>query len=217
MKLNSTVILPTAYNPSIFYFVLLNSYKNVLIEIYDHYTKQTYRNRCIILSPNGKIVLSVAVKKGNEHKIKLNEVEPDYTQGWVHNHLKAIETTYYPTPFFDIIYPDIKKIINHQYKYLFELNEQLLLYYLDILQIETNYSYTNEYFESSETVKDFRENYHPKKEYITKYNFLETPYYQTFSKNNFISELSIIDLLFHLGSEAGKYIRELSKCYKQSA
>ena len=213
------IILPTAYHPSILYFVLLNAAPQAYIEIHEHYYKQTYRNRCHILSPNGRIDLSVPVKKGLRHKTPLSEIEIDYETNWIHNHIKAIETTYYPAPFFEIIYPDILQILNQKPKYLVELNSKLLDYYLEMLNISPDFSYTKSFFENNNSeFLDFRELLHPKKNYEQHFPFLNMPYYQVFQeKLDFIPELSILDLLFHLGSEAGSYIRKLSAQYKQSA
>jgi len=212
-------ILPTAYHPSILYFVILNTTGKTFIEIHEHYYKQTYRNRCHILSPNGKIDLSVPVNKGIKHKTPVCEINIDYEANWIHNHIKAIETTYYPAPFFEIIYPDILQILNKQPKYLIDLNKELLNYYLDMLNISADISYTNNFLEDNTgKLIDLRESFHPKKDYKQNYPFLNTPYYQVFQdKLGFIPELSILDLLFHLGSEAGLYIRNLSKNYKQLA
>jgi len=213
------VILPTAYNPSILYFVILNSAKESFIETHEHYYKQTYRNRCHILSPNGKIDLSIPVNKGIKHKTPLCEIEIDYESNWIHNHIKAIETTYYPAPFFEIIFPDVTEIINSKFKLLTDLNKTLLNYYLDMLNIIPKFSYSTGYIENSNhQYDDFRKLLHPKKNYMEKFPFLNTPYYQVFQeKLDFIPELSILDLLFHLGSEAGLYIRKLSTIYKQLA
>ncbi len=213
------IILPTAYHPSILYFVLLMAARKSFVEIHDHYYKQSYRNRCHILSPNGKINLSVPIKKGTRHKTPVCKIEIDYEANWVHNHIKAIETTYYPAPFFEIIFPDILKILNAKPHFLVELNQQLLDYYMDMLGIIPTYYYSENYLENKDNqFDDFREQLHPKKDYLKDFPFLETPYYQVFQdKFGFIPELSILDLLFHLGSEAGLYIRRLSTHYKQLA
>ncbi len=214
-----TIILPTVYHPSILYLVLLNSAEHCLIETHEHYYKQTYRNRCHILSPNGKIALVVPIKKGNTHKTPLHKVEIDYEINWIHNHIKAIETAYYPAPFFDIIYPDILEILNSHQKNLTELNKLLLHYYLDMLNLKPDFAYSTEFIDNQDNLFiDYRNKLHPKKNYIKDYPFLQTPYYQVFQENlKFVPELSALDLIFHLGSEAGMYIRQLSFHYKQPA
>ena len=58
----STVLLSTAYLPNIQYFSKLFSYSNVLIEGFDTYQKQSYRNRAVIYGANGKQDLVIPVK-----------------------------------------------------------------------------------------------------------------------------------------------------------
>ncbi|NPA68875.1 MAG: WbqC family protein, partial [Chlorobi bacterium] len=45
------VVLSTAYFPPVSYFEIILKSKEVFIEQHENYTKQTYRNRCEILSP----------------------------------------------------------------------------------------------------------------------------------------------------------------------
>ena len=43
-----TVYLSSAYLAPVEYYTKLLAYDHIYIEQYDHYTKQTYRNRCTI-------------------------------------------------------------------------------------------------------------------------------------------------------------------------
>ena len=47
------ILLSSAYLPPVQYFAHLQSAEQVWIEQYDHYQKQTYRNRCVIAAPDG--------------------------------------------------------------------------------------------------------------------------------------------------------------------
>ena len=60
------------------------------------------------------------------------------------------------------------------------------------------------------TMDDFRELIHPKKAYVQcDSDFLPKPYYQVFDqKNNFLPNLSIIDLLFNMGPESLLVLRD---------
>ena len=55
----NTVLLSTAYLAPVEYYVKLLTYDRILVEQYDHYAKQTYRNRCTIAAPDGPLALSV--------------------------------------------------------------------------------------------------------------------------------------------------------------
>ena len=53
-----TVYLSSAYLAPVEYYTKLLAYDQIYIEQHDHYTKQTYRNRCTIAAPDGELALS---------------------------------------------------------------------------------------------------------------------------------------------------------------
>ncbi|MFA6351435.1 MAG: WbqC family protein, partial [Bacteroidales bacterium] len=59
-----TVWLSTAYFGPTHYFDLIKKAEVVWVEACENYQKQSYRNRCRILSANGPITLSIPIKKG---------------------------------------------------------------------------------------------------------------------------------------------------------
>ena len=208
---NQTIILPTAYHPSILYFVLLHHAKEVVIDIHEHYYKQTYRNRTVIYSTTGKQSLTVPIMMGRSPHIPVKQIRISHTDHWQHLHLRAIDTAYHSTPFFDIIFPDIERIINQNFNHLWEMNNVLLDYYLSLLHLNIKYEYSTKYVEDlTDTTLDLRKQYSPKKDYQDDFPFLNKPYYQVFAdRQGFIPELSILDLVMHLGHEAGYYIRTI--------
>jgi len=59
------VVLPTSYFPPINYFMCLNDFSTIYIELFEHYKRHTYRNRAKILGANGNLLLTVPIKKKN--------------------------------------------------------------------------------------------------------------------------------------------------------
>ena len=59
------LLLTTAYFPPISYFSAINEAEHIFIEQYENFGKQSYRNRCEIMTANGIIPLSVPVAKAN--------------------------------------------------------------------------------------------------------------------------------------------------------
>ena len=59
------VLLPVLYLGPISYFSQLKQHQAGRIELerFEHFPKQTYRNRMSIYSPNGKLDLTIPVKK----------------------------------------------------------------------------------------------------------------------------------------------------------
>ena len=63
----STLLLPCCYlAPAAHYSALLHA-GGALLEVCDHYRRQTLRNRCLIDSPQGPLALSIPIVKPDGH------------------------------------------------------------------------------------------------------------------------------------------------------
>ncbi len=62
------ILLSTAYFPPAIYFSLIRNSDKVFIEREENYVRQTYRNRCKILTSAGILSLSVPVIEGKCNK-----------------------------------------------------------------------------------------------------------------------------------------------------
>ena len=59
-------LLETAYWPNLHYFYYLLNYPQPVIEQFDSYHKQSFRNRCQILTANGQLGLVGSRKKNRK-------------------------------------------------------------------------------------------------------------------------------------------------------
>ncbi len=202
------VLLSTAYCPNIEWFAIFLSKEKVLIESKENFIKQTYRNRCTILSPQGKHNLIVPVIGGRSKNKKLiTEIEIDYTKNWVDNHLKTIKTAYASAPFFDFFFDEIAYTLKQKPEKLFDLNIALLKTFLRILQIDKKIELTDRYENPLPNGwLDYRYSLSPKNP--SKINY--PPYPQVFEdKFGFTPNLSILDLIFNMGNEAILYLKNI--------
>ena len=201
----NTVYLTSAYLAPIQYYSKLYRYPFIFIEQYDHYTKQTYRNRCIISGPQGAITLTVPIIKPDTPKILMKEVKISYHGNWRHLHWKAIESSYNSTPYYEHYKDYFLPFYEKKQTYLLDFNTQLQELICSLIHITPHIQFTKEYhFELPEHTLDLREAIHPKKR-LDRFdvNIPIKPYYQVFSgQTGFIPNLSILDLLFHKGPEA---------------
>ena len=116
------VILPTTYwGPEEWYRRLLQA-GTAEVEVMESFVKQTYRNRCTILSPDGPLTLSVPVKKV-ESKQYTRDVEISYQSKWQHQHWMAIMSAYKHTPYFDYYQEYFRPFYEREIRLLTELNE----------------------------------------------------------------------------------------------
>ena len=84
------ILISTAYLPPVDYFSLFIRADQVFIEKEENYLKQSYRNRCVILTAHGPQLLSVPVYMGSLHKIPVREIKIDYSKRWQQVHLRAM-------------------------------------------------------------------------------------------------------------------------------
>ncbi|WPP48693.1 WbqC family protein [Catalinimonas niigatensis] len=209
-----TVLIELHYLPSIAYFIHLQPFRKIILEVNENYTKQTYRNRCYILTANKVQALSIPVSKDG-NKTKLKEISLDYTQRWQNNHWRAIQSAYGKTPFFDFFADYFHDILYRKYKFLIDLNVDLLTKCLELLNWhDKEITLTSSYVKATESQwVDFRgiidiKSMPPndKIEGYTKYN-------QIFGKN-FVSNLSVIDLLFCEGPNANMILGQSSLIHR---
>jgi hypothetical protein len=200
-----SVYLSSAYLAPVEYYTKLLAYDKVYIEQYDHYMKQTYRNRCTIAGPNGELALSIPTVKPATDKYPMKEIRISDHGNWRHLHWNAIESAYNHTPFFEYYKDDFRPFYEQKYEFLIDFNEALCRLVCTLIDIHPHIERTTAYHTTcTQQEADFREAIHPKKDFRSvDPAFIPHPYYQVFeNKLGFLPNLSIIDLLFNMGPES---------------
>lgn len=199
----STILLSTAYLPPAEYFSLIAASDIILIEKEENYLKQSYRNRCYILSSHGPQILSVPVYLGSLHKTSIKDIRIDYSKRWQQVHLRAIKASYGSSPYFPFYFENLETIISKRIDYLIDLNMELTEAVLKMLKIKTEMSYTANFEASVGSENDYRYKITPKE----KSSFRIKEYLQVFNpEDHFVQGLSIVDMIFNLGPEAVDYL-----------
>ncbi len=211
MEKDKIILLSTAYMPPIEYFAALVHAKSVYIETHETYLKQSYRNRVEIYSANGKMDLSIPIHKINGNHTLTKDIEISYTDNWNKKHWKAIESAYNKSPYFLYYRDELEHFFINKYETLLNLNTELLQFLLKKLRISALIGFTEEFFaESPDNYIDLRWKIHPKQ--VSGIQF--EPYWQVFdAKHGFISNLSIIDLLFNLGPDSRDYLNQVNSYF----
>lgn len=189
-------LLSTAYFPPIEYFIYLLKTDEIIIEKYENYIKQTYRNRCNIYGPNGKQSLSIPVIKPYGNKTLIKDIRILYLQKWQLIHKRSIETAYNSSPYFLYYKDEIFNLYDEKDEFLFNFNLRLIKTLLKLIGIEKKITFTSAYQKNEKHLIDLRETISPK----SKSKIQHPAYNQVFiNKYGFISNLSILDLLFNEG------------------
>jgi hypothetical protein len=201
---HNAILLSITYLGPVQYFTKFLLYDEIWLETHEHYSKQTYRNRCDIYGTNGKLSLVIPVLKGNEHKTRITDLKIDYNKKWQKLHWKGIESAYRSTPFFEFYIDELSRFYSKKFVFLFDLNMELFRTFLLMLDLNPEIKFTEKYYLPVDcAITDMRDVIHPKRSYRTDQNFLPLQYRQVFSdKHGFIANLSIIDLIFNMGPDS---------------
>lgn len=210
MNTPNSTILPLTYLGNILYYIHLIK-GECIIDIHSHYIKQTYTNRCTILSTNGPQDLTIPIIKPKE-KTPIKDIRISSHDNWQQLHWRTIQSAYNSTPFFEYFCDDYIPFYEKKWDFLLDFNleiQQKTLELLNFKKIESTLS--GSYIKPSNFIaKDLREVINPKKFDVSLYNNLNIPYYQIFNhKFGFTPNLSIIDLLFNMGNESRIYLRNI--------
>jgi len=182
-------------------------YYDIIIESKESYAKQTFRNRCQIKTANKVEDLIIPIQKGNSN-IPIQEIRIDHNQSWIKNHWGALQSAYGKAPFFEHYAEDVEEILLKKPRFLFDLNLQILEFFLNILGINKKIIFSQR-FEKTYPIEitDLRSSIHPK-QHINELPFYHPINYVQVFGNQFIKDLSILDLIFCEGPNASKIIKE---------
>ncbi|MCD7962780.1 MAG: WbqC family protein [Rikenellaceae bacterium] len=202
------ILLSTAYYGNIRYYTKFFQDQPVVIEAHENYQKQSYRNRCRILTANGLADLTVPVVKDSGNKIPIKDVRIDYSKPWRHQHWYSIMSAYKNSAYYDYYYDIFEPLYSERFEFLWDLNEVIREKIFNLLKIKFEIKYSEDFYGDVEN--DFRNSISPQKKYnVVDKNFQLVEYYQVFSdKYDFFPDLSIIDLIFCEGPNAVDILKQ---------
>ena len=187
------------------------------------YLPKDWMNRNKIRTKSGSIWLTVPVLRKGYRDLKTSEIEINNSIDWQKKHLRSISLNYKKSPYFENYIPFFEDVYSRKWKFLGELNEYMLKWFLDELGIKVNFLNANDFKfqgEKSSLILNMCKELNAST-YI--FGILGKDYadVQEFEKNNiglifqnynhpkysqlyreFISHMSVIDLLFNHGPKS---------------
>ena len=204
------VLLTSAYLPPVQYFSKLYASPCIYLETYEHYVKQTYRNRALIAGPNGVQAFTIPVEHEYSKRPATRDIRLSDHGNWQHLHRNALQSAYEGSPYFEYYADDILPIYDREHRFLVDFNADFLHTICDLLNLKPNVINTETYADALALgAEDFREVIRPKIPHSIDKTFRSVEYYQVFrQKHGFLENLSIIDLLFNMGPESRLILRD---------
>ena len=193
----TNILVSTAYLPDLTVLSEVLNADEIYIEKCEHFVKQTNRNRCDILTSNGKLTLSIPLLKSAEKELICNK-GISYAENWQQQHWRSITSAYKSSPYFEFFEHEFAPFYTTKYELLIDFNTQLLQTILNILRIKKEITFTTAFDLHPTNRLDLRE--YDQSLLTEKIN--KTHYYQVFAdKLGFIPQVSCMDALFNVGLE----------------
>ena len=206
----SYALFSTAYFPPISYVAAMLNKPVVLVEQYETFPKQTYRNRAVVATANGLLPLSVPVIRTNGNHTYTKDMDICYNENWAAKHWRAIESAYNSSPYFLYYKDDVEAILNKKHRTLLELNMDILAFVFKKLKVTKEIILSTDFVTAGAgaDIEDYRNRFSPKNKEIIQL----PPYDQVFEdRYGFQQDLSILDLLFNMGPDSLGYLKEVAK------
>lgn len=202
------VLLSMTYFGPVQWYQKLYRYNEVIIERFESFQKQTYRNRCVIATTNGLQPLIVPVERpecGDLCHTPIGKLRISNHGNWRHVHWAALESAYSESPFFEYYADDLYPFFDEKWDNLFDLNIAICQKICELIDIRPHISISDEFTPFNKVpadVVDFRHAINPKRPSLDA-DFSPQRYYQVYERKfGFLPNLSILDLLFNMGPEA---------------
>lgn len=201
-------LLYPSYFPNLAHFVAMLNAEMVYFEVCDHYQKQSFRNRTEIYGANGKLALTVPVNYTQKNRQVYKEVKIANADLWQQQHLKSLQAAYRMSPFFEFYIDDLMPLFETHFDFILDFNLKSFEVLTDCLQVDIKSIATRTFEKEPKDKRDFR--------IVVERNFKAQPfktYTQVFTeKHGFISNLSILDLLFNEGPNTALYLKRQDLC-----
>ena len=203
---NCNNLFPLFYLGNIEYYAEIIKHQTVVFEQYENLPKQTYRSRCEILGPNGKLKLLLPVAKNGSQQL-IKDAQLSTTDNWQKIHWKSLGAAYRSSPYFEYYENEFFPLYHTKHKSLFKFNLELHKIILKLLQSTTSFSLSEKYYADAQ--RDYRSFFNSKKESVNA-KLKENTYIQVFNdRMPFQPNLSILDLLFNEGPNSLAYLKSI--------
>jgi len=186
---------------------LLIKYDEIIINDTGSFLKQTYRNRAEILSANGILRISIPVRKDNNSMLK--DVKIDNSHKWRKDHWGAVQSCYGKSPYFYYYSDQLKQAIFDDGELLVDYLVRLLSICLISLGLNKKIKIASQ-TDLKSHVHDATDIIRPKTDFEKNTGFKQIKYPQIFG-SEFVTNLSIIDLLFCEGPNSLNIIKQSNR------
>ncbi len=201
------LILPLCAFGNDLYMHLLLTHEAIM-DLGEHFPKQTWRNRYDLAGPNGIHPLTIPVVSRKGQKVPTAEVQIDHKTNWRDQHLKSIRAAYGSAPFFEHYMDSLAELYTDETPLLCNWNKAALHWILKQLKTEAELESSEKYVDPKPQYCDMRQWFKP-----SAFGKLQADcpaYLQVFTDRfGFRPHCSVLDALFNLGPDAALWLRNI--------
>lgn len=224
--MDKIAVLQPSYLPWLGFFEQLMSVDTFVIYDDAQYTKNDWRNRNRLKTKDGFLWLSIPVK-GSIHS-QIRDIRIDESKNWQDKHQKTITQLYSKSPYFEEVSALFSPLWNRRYEFLMDAAMDSIRIVAEYLNIETKIVYSSEIGavgDKNEKLVNICKIFNARNYYsgLSAQNYLNV---ELFERNgievafqhyphpvypqkhgDFISHLSVMDLLFNCGKKSKQIIK----------
>ena len=231
--MNRVAIMQPTYLPWSGYFGLIGLVDTFIVLDHVQFAKRSWQQRNSILSSSGhRQLLTLPVFSKGLRNQQLSEVKIDLSTHAVDSHIKALKHSYGKSPFFDILGSSLIKILETSDENLCNLNIAIIKLFCSYLGLNPRFIRSSELIfagqksnllvslcksvEATEYVTppgslNYITNDEPFRNVgipLSVFSYTHPTYVQP--SNTFVSHLSVVDMLFNIGSDSASLISNSS-------
>lgn len=200
-------ILPLACFPDVrFLSIMHQAPESCLLEVNDHYERQSLRNRYQLTASQGTIKLSIPCSAQPDKYYSTTKI--NYLSTWQRTHWRTITACYSRAPYYIYYIDAIAPLFNHAYPSIFEFNTEALRTVCELWSLHIPDKTEQWQYYPTDEFNDLRSWIDPATLHQTSF----TEYFQVFSdKNGFSAGCSALDILFNCGPQAPQIFEKTFK------
>lgn len=208
----TTLMLPPVLCGSIGYYALMACHRNVVVDGFCRYDKRRkIMHRFDIADVNGRLTLTVPIVKPHKSRATWNDVAISTHGQWWNIHKVALWSAYGRTPFFEYYIDEFMPFLqnpNNDNSSLMEFNKGIDRVIRRIARIESNVEYLSDDIDNSINIEKISKIKDCRFSDFALSKSIE--YYQVRARQHgFISNLSILDLIFNMGPETPLVLKKI--------
>ena len=192
------------YFGSIHFVKTLMENRNVVFDLDAPFTKMSFKNRMVIVTSQGPLMLTIPIVGGRDQKTPIKDISIAYDIPWCAQHLKSINTSYKRAPYFEYYEQSLHALYSNKPEKLVDFLLQCSDWLQSQLKIKWDVHLAHHQVDIDLVLK-YYDPWLPKN--YKQHNGLPK-YHQVFSDQlDFVTNASILDMLFCVGG------REISKLW----